>query len=287
MAALLLLAGLASAYLRLPAGHVDRGIPEPAQAQWPEGTPLSSADWSLFMRSPTKAPQQTGTLSGKYRLAGTFFTYAGAPESEGDCKAIIDNLGSGRQFLLSENGRLDNMLVKRILRDHVILLVEGREEVLWLSFSGEEQAHATGAGAKKAGPAPSPGGDPSVLEENRFGKRVGDTRWVLQRNALIDYYEELLDDPERLANVYISLAPVYNDQRKIEGYTLDMTGEKDFFNAVGLRQDDVIRKVNSMKMTSQARAEYFLSEFAKNRVSALVLDIERDNEPTKLIYLIR
>jgi hypothetical protein len=42
-----------------------------------------------------------------------------------------------------------------------------------------------------------------------------------------------------------------------------------------------------MRMVSQRRAEYFLSEFLKNRVSALVLDVEREGKPEKMIYLIR
>jgi hypothetical protein len=45
--------------------------------------------------------------------------------------------------------------------------------------------------------------------------------------------------------------------------------------------------VNSMHMTSQSRAEFFLGEFVKERLNAVVLDIERDGNPQKIIYLIR
>ena len=42
-----------------------------------------------------------------------------------------------------------------------------------------------------------------------------------------------------------------------------------------------------MQMTSQSRAEYFLGEFVKDRLSAVVLDIERDEKDQQLIFMIR
>jgi len=56
---------------------------------------------------------------------------------------------------------------------------------------------------------------------------------------------------------------------------------------VGLQHGDVVRKVNSMRMTSQRRAEYFIGEFVQGRLGAVVLDIERNGQPTKLVYLIK
>ncbi len=128
--------------------------------------------------------------------------------------------------------------------------------------------------------------DQPALESSRFGKRVGENRWVFNREELLKYYQEVLDEPERIAKVYLSLKPDYQGE-SIEGYRLASEGEADFFKAVGLQEGDTIRKVNSMRMVSQRRAEYFLSEFLKNRVSALVLDVEREGKPEKMIYLIR
>ena len=68
---------------------------------------------------------------------------------------------------------------------------------------------------------------------------------------------------------------------------LDVAGEADFFAAMGMQQGELIRKVNSMNMTSQKRAEYFMGEFMKYLVNAFVLDIERGGKPEKLIYLVR
>ena len=106
-------------------------------------------------------------------------------------------------------------------------------------------------------------------------------------DKLVEYYKELMDEPDRLVKVFDSLKPLYDGQRRITGYVLGVEGEKEFFDAVGLKEGDIVRSVNSMKMTSQSRAEYFIGEFIKGRLGALVLDVERGGEPKKLIYLIR
>ncbi len=64
-------------------------------------------------------------------------------------------------------------------------------------------------------------------------------------------------------------------------------GEKDFYSEVGFQDGDIVRKVNSMRMTSQRRAEYFIGEFVQDRLGAVVIDIERNGEPKKLVYLVQ
>jgi type II secretory pathway component PulC len=73
----------------------------------------------------------------------------------------------------------------------------------------------------------------------------------------------------------------------IAGYRLDIEGEERFFKDVGMKPGDVVRKVNSMAMVSQSRAEFFIREFVKGNLGAVVLDIERQGQPEKLVYLIR
>jgi type II secretory pathway component PulC len=260
-----------------PAAEIGR---EPA---WP-ATGIRGEDWGVFQAGaePGKAP--SGPLAKRYRLAGTFFAYGGEQPESAFCKAILDDVERQEQHLVMEGQTFNDVEVLRIFRDHVILRAGQAEEELWLIFSDAFPAaggSATSATARVEGAAAE-----RTLEENRFGKRVGASRWVLSRGALMNYYREMLEDPERVASLYVSMRPAYEGER-IAGYTVDMQGEQDFLRDVGLRQGDVVRRVNSMKMSSQARAEYFISEFVQNRVSAVVLDIERDGQPTKLIYLIR
>jgi type II secretory pathway component PulC len=253
--------------------------------QWPDPTPIEANHWSVFqsLRSDTP-PSSLGPLAARFRLAGTFFAFGDASETSNSyCKAILDDLEKKEQRLVSEGDDLDGIRVARILRDRVVLLGPAGEEELWLSFAGGR----AGSNVLSSAAAAAPGsGELPSLEVNRFGKRVGEGRWVLSRDALMNYYREVMDDPERVASLYVSMKPDYREG-VISGYLVDPEGEQDFFRATGLQNGDIVRKVNSMNMISQKRAEYFIGEFAKNRVSALVIDIEREGQAKKLIYMIR
>jgi hypothetical protein len=156
---------------------------------------------------------------------------------------------------------------------------------LWLNFSKP----AGGAvGAEPGAETPSKGREADVGPTDKFGGRqVGDNRWVFRRQAIMDYYSTLRDEPERLVRIFDSMKPMYDAENRIEGYHLGIEGEADFFAAAGLREGDVVRKVNSMEMTSRRRAEYFIKEFVADRANAFIIDVERDGQPLKLMYEVR
>ncbi len=234
-------------------------------------------DGSVFYKQSDSAPAlaDAGLLAGRFRLAGTFAAAKGPLQIR---KAIIDDLNGKSQRLVTEGDMLDtNVRVVAIARDRVIVADSFREETLLLSFSrGADLSVVTNTLVGKVAGSMLP----------RFGNRVGEHRWVLKREALLDYYQELLEHTDRLAKVFESLKPIYQNAQ-IAGYCLDIEGEASMFAGFGLEQGDVIRKLNSMPMISQSRAEYFISEFLQNRVSGFVLDIERKGKPEKLIYLVR
>ncbi|MFH0953659.1 MAG: hypothetical protein V1873_04960 [Verrucomicrobiota bacterium] len=271
-------------YSRLPAAPKQLG-PSAAAFGWRQPGELASEAWSAFRRLQGQPLSNLGPLGKRFRLAGTFFAFGEDSGGEGTfCKAILDDAAKKEQYLVKEGDVLDEVQVVRIYRDRVVLRNQGQEEELWLSFANalSDKAAPPRPPRKESGALT----DLPALEENRFGKRVGESRWVFSRDALMAYYREMLDDPERLAQIYVSMKPDYKEGA-VAGYTVDVEGETDFFRAAGLQNGDVIRKVNSMNMTSQRRAEFFIGEFAKNRLNAVVLDVERGSQPRKLIYLIR
>lgn len=223
-------------------------------------------------------PLPNSPLADRYRLAGTFFS-SGQSSGLNRRTAIIDQMQSGEQLLVEEGALLDEFQVVCIERDRAILKKGDEESILQIGFQDAAPLSSGIEGVEEM--------TPTAWMENLYAKQVGENRWVLNRTALMDYYTELLDDPERIASIYISLKPDYGENQKIAGYELDMVGEDAFFKSMGLLQGDRIRKVNSMNMTSQSRGEYFLKEFVNSRLSAIVLDIERDNVPKKMIYLVR
>lgn len=269
--------------MQMPAAPL---APQGEAITWPALQTTHAAAWNVFVNDRlVQAPAAAGPLSTRFRLAGTFMVLeeenaATAVNDPRLRRAIIDERAGKRQHLVAEGDAIGTVSVVEIGQDKVRLREGAQEEELWI-------AGVPGA-ATAAAPAATTAVDEgeTALEVNRFGKRVADARWVFQREALLSYYQELMDDPERLASVFLSLKPEYKSG-KIAGYFLDVEGEGEFFQAVGLHPGDVVRKVNSMNMTSQRRAEYFIGEFVQKRLGAVVMDIERQGKPQKLIYLIR
>lgn len=288
---LLVLAILLAAGYGWLAQRVPRATRPPARVEsllaWPRVEPLASSLWQSVVGPPrSEASAQAGPLARRFRLAGTFFLYQGEGDTqESNRRAIVDDVLKNVQSIVREGDALEEFTVRSVRTDRVILRALNVDYELALSFS--ESAESTPEPAATTGETQVVSmEDMPALETSRFGKRVGENRWVFKREELLKFYQEVLDEPERIAKIYLSLKPDYQGEA-IEGYKLADEGESEFFKAVGLQETDTIRKVNSMRMVSQRRAEYFLSEFLKNRVSALVLDIEREGKPEKLIYLIR
>lgn len=262
-----------------PTAESEPDAPRPTEPE--TGPSPDKADWSeRFQFTETAGALDLQDRSIRFRLAGTFF-YQESDQAPTARSAILDDLQTTTQHWVKEGDTLDEMEVLRIYRDRVIVRDRGNELEIRLSYSDTMDAESTT-------PVASGEEEPAPLETTRFGKRIGENRWVMQRSALEAYYRELLDDPERIVQVYQSMTAVRGgEENEVLGFRLDPVGEQAFFTAVGLREGDEIRKVNSMNMTSQPRAEYFLSEFMKDRLGAVVLDVVREGEEQKLIYLIR
>lgn len=257
-----------------------RSRERPAAAVWLEPTHLAGADWSIL--SPVAGMAVAGgPLAGRFRLAGTFLEYGdeAAPERR---KAVLDDAQTGVQSILGEGDAIDSILIARVFIDHVTLRTGDREEELWMTFSrGGSGAAAADAGTNAVASGVEGAGGPA----DRFGgRRVGENRWTFERSGLMSYYRELMDQPERLVKVFDSLRPLYDDESKITGYELHVEGEPEFFDAVGFREGDVVRRVNSTDMTNRRRAEAFIKQFVEGRATAFVIDIERGGQPQKLIY---
>lgn len=281
---LLVLAGgvaLAHVWLQrsLPAAPAAPAVP--AAPAWPSLTPPPAEAWQVIVPASSSGITSTDPVAGRYRLAGTFFLFGAGDGDNADRRAIVDDLQNDTQEIVREGSAVGEFTVARVLTDRILLRAGTVEVELPLSFKPGAAVAASPAQASSVAMEDMP-----ALESSRFGKRVGENRWVLQREALLQYYRDVLEDPERIAALYMSMKPDYKEE-KIEGYRVGLEGEADFFAGMGLQEGDTIRRVNSMRMVSQRRAEYFLSEFLKDRVSALVLDVERDGKAEKKIYLIR
>ncbi len=249
---------------------------------WPAPVASPAEDWSVLRRARGKGGVTVvaGPLQ-RFRLAGVFTTFEGeAGSGPTSRRAVLDDLQKHSDLLLREGESAEGLTLLKIFPDYVTVNIGGREEILKLGFVDAPAAVA-------AAPAPSLRTNEVALSTSRFGKRIAQDRWVLQREALMQYYEELRRDPERVLQLFDSFQPSYTPDKIIDGYKLHVEGEKEFLAATGLQEGDVVRKVNSINMTSQKRAEYLIGEFLQKRMSAVVFDIEREGKAQKLIYFVR
>ena len=259
----------------------DGSVGPASPFRWPAA---EAGRWRLFRSGePAAPPAAAGELSARFRLAGVFLVLTD-PRAQGadDRCAILDDLQTRQQILASEGESVGPARVLRVAADHVVLSDGTREETIVLAagtLPGRE---------KPADAAPSEEAAPTILETNRFGNRVGETRWEISREAVLGYYQEMLDNPERAAALFLAMEADRDAEGKVAGYRLNTdAGEKEFYNQVGLQHGDVVRRVNSMRMTSQRRAEHFISEFVQGRLGAVVIDVERNGEARKLVYLVK
>ncbi len=282
----LLIAGIRQ-YRGLPPVPAEPKEDELGVVSWPEVRAFSDEDWSVFELRAGGAPGRMGPLAERYRLAGTFFAYPheATPDSRSTRQAILDDVRERKQHLVQEGDAVGEAHVISIFRDRIILRAPAGQEELWLSFMGVAEEPAVDDVAEADTP-PLRFEDMEALETSRFGKRIAENRWVMQRDALLAYADEVQEDAERLAALFLAMQPDIQDG-EIAGYQLHKQGEDILYEAAGMKEGDIVRMVNSMPMTSPARAQYFFNEFFSERVSAIVFDIERDGEEEKLIYLIR
>lgn len=245
---------------------------------------IAAEAWRSVDASPMVVKTDAASMSpfvSRYRLAGTFFAFGEATEAAG--RAIIDDLQGKMQTIARVGDLIDGYRMVEVGTDRAVFEKAAERVTLSLGFQGPARSAPVLATATNSAGTDD---EEHVLEQSAFGKRVAETRWVLNRQALMAYYQDLLENPERIASLYSSMKPDYRNE-EIAGYRVNQEGERDFFKAMGFREGDVVRKVNSMNMTSQARAEYFIGEFVKTRLNAVVIDVERDGKQQKMIYLIR
>jgi len=268
---------LGYAYLRLPPLSLISKDEERARS-WPEHHDVIVSDWTV-LQGEAGSPVAKGSLADRFRFAGAFFVSGGGrPDMR---KAVLDEIKGGVQHIVSEGDLIDDVTVIGVYRDRLVLRANGIEEELWLSFSMSDSSMLTEKGGSHTGAVEEAG------DTCRFGTQVGENNWLFKRDALMAYYDELMDEPERLLQVFDSLKDLRDERGKITGYHLDIEGERQFFDDIGFREGDVVRKVNAMPMTSRRRAEFFIKQFVDDRLSVILIDIERDGKLHRQVYRVR
>jgi type II secretory pathway component PulC len=255
----------------------------------PEGVPVAVAPRGPFSLGQGGVFYAEGTVGSPaalfdrlFRLAGTF-GMDGAGEG-GERRAIVEVIQTGKQEIVGVGDTLGDVQVLAVLVDRVVLRGPSGRGVLTLGF-GSHGATSSIVGETASGQAAD--GGTALGQEGRFGKQVSTNMWVFSRDSLETYYNELMEEPDRLLTVFDSLKPLRDEASTITGYRLGVEGESEFFSQIGMVEGDVVRRVNGIPMTNRRRAEYLIRKFSESKLNAFAIDIERGGKRQRLVYSLR
>jgi type II secretory pathway component PulC len=199
-------------------------------------------------------------------------------------QAIIEQRAGGRQLVVSAGDAIEpGFMVVKVIENAVTVRTPTGEESIVRDLRNAGSGSAGGGGAASAGQSASAAAA-SRGAAALGGKQIGPLRWEFSRSGVLDYYRELVSEPERLLTVFDSLHPLYDAAGKIEGYRLQVEGEPDFFKAVGLQPGDVVRSVNGLPMTNRRRAEMFIRRVVQEGLDTIALEVDRNGQTYRQVY---
>ena len=206
------------------------------------------------------------------KLVGTFVTGEISPSSF----AVFEKVGQRNQKIFKLGEVVFGAgLLKEVGRERAVLGVGERS----VTFVMEKRKIRSGAV-----PTPAPvngrqGVKTGLASGLRYSKKTGENRWVISREAVLN----ALDD---MGSVLTSarLTPRVKNGA-VEGFLVTEIKPRGIMDAVGLKNGDILKRVNGYEMTSPERAIQVLT--ALKGETSFDLDIVRNGQPQSFHYEVR
>jgi general secretion pathway protein C len=152
--------------------------------------------------------------------------------------AVIEDKKKRKQNLYRPGDAIQNATIKMIVREKVVLTVDGKDEIL-------EMEKIT-----KGGRATQP-------RRQQKSRRPARTQTITLRKSLID---ETAKDIDKLSKE-VKMKP-HMENGQIDGMILTGIRPRSFFRRMGLRNGDIITSANGERITSPDAALKLLESFA-------------------------
>ena len=200
---------------------------------------------------------------GNYLLVGTIIGPGG------HSWAVLQEKGSRKQLILRVQRNIDGGRIIKVSRKQIEIERDGKKETLRLSEEGAQPSPAAKA-IPPPGPTPFRGEEVKKLSANRFlvnredvNTAVGDINQFMTQARLRPHFE----------------------MGKPAGYSVSEVVPGSLMEKLGLRNADVIKKVNGMAVT---RPEEVMQAYAQlQRDSNIEVEVERGGRSEILRYEIR
>jgi general secretion pathway protein C len=192
------------------------------------------------------------------KLVGT--VVSGSPAEE---LAIIEDLGTHKQELYHQGDRVKQALIKRILRENVIINTGAQDEMLTMKpEESPEQAPTSVPFPRPSTPAAATSG-PVRMERQEIESSFADLNQLMQQVRIRPYMEE----------------------NKPAGFLLTDIRAGSIFAKMGLRDGDVIQRVNDRTITSTEQAMELYQGLMQG--GEIALEIKRGRRIEEIHYDIR
>lgn len=188
--------------------------------------------------------------------------------------AVIQKKGDPRQMLYLEGDTVDRAVIKTILRKKVILMVEGKDQMLLMKEDSAGRQNNRSIASQNV----SAGG-----QKNR--EAAVSTGFVDKISLTRDDIDELIANIGSLKKK-IRIRPHFY-KNKMDGFRVYGRSDNSFFQKVGVKNGDIISTVNSKKIRSVNDAVAFYKKFNSSEGKAVVdLGIKRRGKTGTIKYSI-
>jgi general secretion pathway protein C len=220
-------------------------------------------------KEPTPGPvaDQPVETQLKLKLWGT------AVFDSGNSYSIIEDLGARKQGVYGVNAVVPGAAtVKKIEWDRVILVHNGRDEILEIEKQSASGLGASGRPAAAAPAAPAAAGAGGI-------QQTGDNQFSVARGEV----DSALENMSQLFT-QVRAVPHFEGGQSV-GFRLFAIRRGSLFDRIGLKNGDIIRSINGSEMNDPSRAVTLLQELRD--AQTLDVEITRNQQPQRLSYTIQ
>jgi len=254
-----------------PAAPAPAAAAQTSSDAEPESAYAMIADRDVFNAVKREQPASGTTTTYKrtdlnLKLWGT--AVAHVPQ---ESIAIIEDQAARRQMLYHVGDSiLETATLARVEWDRVVLNRNGEVEVLELS-----SARASGPAA----PAAAGGGGPGAATGGDRIRKTGDNKYLIDRREL----------EQTVANInevftQARAVPFFEDGKTV-GFRVFAIKPGSVFEKIGLKNGDVVQRVNGVELTDPTKAVSLFTELQNE--GHIAVDLQRDKQTKSFAYDIR
>ncbi len=221
----------------------------------------------------TTAPADTSGILKKIKLTGTYVS-----QNRSQSFAVLTNTEEQRQESFRRGDNVFGLGTLSSVTKERVTIQAGTKEYLFEMPATEKATEFTPVLRQSSGRSPA-GTIPGQRKDSEYTRKISETEWVINQEAV----QSAMDDMSSLLSD-ARMTPV-STKGHVEGFRVTEIRPQGVFDAIGLKNNDVLKRVNNYDMSSPERAIQVLSALKGER--NFTIDIERDGKKMSLNYQVR